>query len=234
MELANAKALQLAAGQTVRADIQIVRQTGVRLSGRVVQPAGDAPPPGTRRATMIYLTRKESGNLNPETRLASVDKERYEIADILPGAYDLTALTQEVTEGNPYGTPALGAARTVEVGTQELAGVDLTMRPLSETLATINYQEGCSPADLTIQLMGRMISTPQILAKAGAKSVTLPRLAPGNVRISVSTREPSPQGLRATSIRLGDREALQSGFAAPANGEALTITMGCNTAGGVR
>ncbi len=231
-DLSAAKLFQLAAGEEVRADIRIVQRSGVRLSGRAVSPPGESPQ-GSFRQTMLYV---QADAMSTGTTFNRVDRDQFEIPDLLPGRYTLTAVTRQTNSMNDsQGTLIYGASRSVDVGTQDITGLDLELKPLEEIQGTVAFGAGCTPTDLTIQLSGTMIFAPDVQLKGSEGRFALPRLAPGHVTLNIQPRSGGPRWFQPVSIRLGDRDVRQSGFDVPlAAGETLNITMGCSRMGGAR
>jgi hypothetical protein len=96
LDLASAKAIQVQAGQRVRADVQVVSQVGIRVSGRVTLPPHDPPPPGTQLSTHVHLM-TTGAFLARSSGDSSVTADRFEMADLLPGTYTVMAETEQMS-----------------------------------------------------------------------------------------------------------------------------------------
>jgi hypothetical protein len=231
VDLAGAKPLEIAVGQQARADIQIARLAGVRVSGRLIATDGDVSVSRRARITNLALVPEDStGYANgPFTS----GRESYSFEDVLPGRYTLLAVTFDAG-GDPFGgnrKPVLGMKRSIEIGDQEMDGVDLTLQPLADLSGTVTFQEGCAAVPVHVATwpqgpigFGRLEA---ITAPDG--SFVLPELAPGRFRVNVS----SPgQRVSVTSMKLGDRDVMKDGIDSPVQGgEPLRIEVGCNPGG---
>ena len=91
MDLASAKPIQLASGQQVRADIQVIKQAGVKVGGRVSVPSYE-PPPGMQVSTYVHLV-SSAALLGRPSAHTGVNQDRFEATDLMPGKYTVVALT---------------------------------------------------------------------------------------------------------------------------------------------
>ena len=131
----SARQLTLSAGKQARADIQILNRTGVAVKGHIyglpAQPADGAIP---TMMTRLMLTPAQSDvmNANPPSVNAQTD---YQFTDILPGKYTLLVETDS-RGADPMAMnqkPVYGLVKEVEIGQQDMNGLDLTMRWTSTT-----------------------------------------------------------------------------------------------------
>lgn len=94
ISLESAKPLELAAGQLARADIQIARQAGVRVAGKLIKPAGavdsvvDIPGSGPRSFlyTNVSLVPAGSALMNANGPFTN-GQEDFVFQDVIPGKY---------------------------------------------------------------------------------------------------------------------------------------------------
>jgi hypothetical protein len=94
---AAAKAIEVAPGQRVRADIQIARTAGIRLTGQIVHsllPPGDS---GALVSTSVFM--RPEHDLTDNGPTGSVTGDRYEFTNVLPGTYTFFAVTHESHSG---------------------------------------------------------------------------------------------------------------------------------------
>ena len=147
---ASAKLLELAPGQQVRLEMQIVVQKGARVAGRLVLPVGV----NTRRLyTRVMLVPVQSETAISRG-LATNGKEDYEFKEVPPGKYDLLAFTgdggTDVMGGNQ--TFTYGHMRALEVGDGDMAGVDVPLQPLRDLPVTATFR-GCAPTRLRVSAL---------------------------------------------------------------------------------
>jgi hypothetical protein len=241
VDFSAAQGLELAAGQQARTDIQIVRQTGVRLSGHLILPSGPALAPAAYRYTSISLTPSPKVLLNSSGPYASAMQDEFELKDVLPGTYTLTATTREGFHDQPSGgkqRPIFGLSRQIVVGGADVNGLDLELLPLSDISGTVVFAEGCARLPVTVQVQIEPIAVVrrnQIVVDSTDGSFVLSGLSPGHITVS-AVQIPGRRGMiAASSIRLGAREVLDAGFDFPLNtDQALTVMMGCGQNGGAR
>lgn len=215
LDLASAKPIELAAGQQARADIRILRQSGVRVAGRLIGlPDGES-------FKIVSIVPQVDYTTIAHSPLAAVDGGRFEFPDVLPGKYRVIA-----SMGTPDGAFGgrieykLGATQDVEVTEHGLDGVELRLLPLRDVAGTVTWPEGCRPsAPVTVLATGE--NTRSLGAVGADGQFVLKSLAPGRIKIHM----PSP----ATSVLLDDQDISQAGFDYPFTGaETLHIAMPCN------
>jgi hypothetical protein len=110
---ASAKLVEVGPGQRVRADIQILVPNPVRLSGRLMIPPGVSPPSRASLQTNILLTPERDHN----SIWRAAGKDVYEVKDLVPGKYFLTAVTSvgPETQSDANFKPVFGLARAIEI-----------------------------------------------------------------------------------------------------------------------
>jgi hypothetical protein len=242
IDFSSAKALELTGGQQVRTDIQIVRQTGVRVSGRLILPSEPAPAPTAYRYTNVALTPSPKILLNSNGPFTNTNaaEDGFELKDVLSGTYILTAATREGFRDQPSGgdqKPIFGMTRQIVVGSSDMDGLDLELVPLRDVSGTVTFAEGCTRVPVTVlaQVDPIFIRPNHVVVDSADGSFVLSGLGPGRVTVSAS-QSGGPRGrTQATSIRLGESEVLDTGFEFPLKSDQpLTIDMGCGQNGGAR
>ncbi|MEI9975996.1 MAG: carboxypeptidase-like regulatory domain-containing protein [Ignavibacteriota bacterium] len=225
LDLASAKPIQLSAGQQVRADLQVIKQVGIKVGGRISVPSYE-PPPGTQISTYVHLVYR-GGSITRPTAHAPVVGDRFEAGDLLPGKYTVMALT---TQANSDRFDAdrkrlFGTTREIEVGERDVADLDLQLQPLPPLTGTVVFGEGCAAAPVPIHLtsagivgyfQGSSLSTAEGTFAFDAyppSSVTIGTTVPGKV-----------------AIFLGDREVPRGTFDYPTT-QPLRVAIKCSTGG---
>lgn len=235
LDLASAKPLELAAGEQARANIQIARQNGIHVAGRLIKPAGEESSSGSLLFTNIVLVSDQNYLTNANGPFTT-GREDYEFTDVLPGKYTLMALTRDATS-DPFGgnqKPLFGLVQPFEAGDRDMSGVDLALQPLRDLAGAVTFPEGCTPFPVRIDAYSRSpIAVGQAEAVSGADGkFVLHGLVPGKFTVSVSNSSGPGQPVRAASMRLGDRDVQKDGFEAPVSGdEPLRIDIPCGNSG---
>jgi hypothetical protein len=236
--LASAKPLELAAGQQVRADIQIVRQGGVRVAGRILGVRSEGAAPDSALYTNVMLVPENNPLLNANGPSAS-GRDEFELKSVLPGKYRLTAATYRSSTNWTGGMPKaeFGLMRDIEVGDNDMLGVDLTLQPLHDLAGIVTFHEGCKPFPIEIQVS----NTGPIFGEAAKArpgpdgKFVLSGIGPGISRVNIM--DPSYLGMAVPieSIRLGERDVQKNGIEVPYTGnETLSVSVKCNPARGIR
>jgi hypothetical protein len=213
------KPVELAEGKELRVDVQLIRQGGVKVSGRLLGPA--AAQPGLHVSVRVSAVSPGASN-----GFADVTGDGFAAADILPGKYVVEAgqyAAGDFTNQNPLAA----GRRTVDVGTEDVDGIDLTLAPTPDVEGTVVFESGCATTPVWIQLQGDPVSRPprDLLAGADGRFV-LQHLFPGKYKAYV--RPESASHAFATSAKLGDAEVLADGFEVSAETKGpLRITMSC-------
>lgn len=235
IDVSAATPLVLDAGQQLRADIQIARQSGSLLSGRISLPAGSPRAPNSFLITSISLrpVPKQVPNASDASTYSSGG--RFVIEDVLPGTYILTAMTFEKSYDAPvdtHGEPRFGLSRQIAITADEAPVFDLELLPLREIPGDLSFAPGCQrvPVNLMAETAnGRFTAFP--VDPADGRFV-LTRLQPGGVHVSAVPEPGSGIIISATSIRLGDQEVSRTGFDYPLQGDQLLhVTIGCGNGG---
>src|ERR1700722_18560279 len=78
---------------------------------------------------------------------ASVTGDGFTAWNVLPGKYTLLG------EHGADGDISAAIRRTIDVGTQDMAGIDLTLAPTPNLEATVAFESGCPAARVAIQLI---------------------------------------------------------------------------------
>jgi hypothetical protein len=235
LDMASAKPLALAAGQEARADIKLLSQSGVRVSGRLIRPPGAPANSGALLYTRVVLTPANHELLNPDTPFTN-GQDDFEFRDVLPGKYTLLALTEDASSDltGPNRQRLYGLMRDVVIGPQDMAGFDLALEPLQDLAGTVEFREGCVAAPVTVRLDG---SYP--LALGGLTTTTdaagrfvLREVPPGRFSV-VAGVTPNPRSMaRVSSMSRGSRDVLQEGLEAPIHGDQiLKIALDCGSQG---
>ena len=238
-----AKPIELAAVQTFQANIQIVRQAGVRVAGKLIRPPG-APDsvmtlPGNLSHSMLYtnitLVPRRNALLNAN-RPFTTGQEDYEFPDVLPGQYTLIALTRDAaTDLTGQAQKAVfGLTQEVEVGERAMPGFDLALQPLRDLAGAVSFGEGCKPVPLEIATTGfNQVGGGRGTAVSGADGrFVLTGMLSGHFGLSASWRASPGPGARVSSIRLGNRDVQKDGFDSPYSGDdTLRIAIACGASG---
>lgn len=225
--VATAQPIELAPGQQFRADIQIVRQTGVQISGRLISPLGASP---TGSANLALVPDHSSpANVSPFASSSQAGGE-FEFQDVLPGKYHLVALVREPSHELWQGPkPAWGVIRQVEVGDRDIEGLEVPLQPLGDLSGTVTFSEGCTavPVRVFVSGLNPVGSVSNQTASGADGAFVLKGLTPASLTISVTA---AGGWVQVTSVLLGDREVSKEGFDyPPANNQTLHVTMSCPT-----
>jgi hypothetical protein len=239
ISLGSAKPLELAAGQVARADIQILRQTGVRVAGKLLRPPGAADSvvniPGSGPHSFLYtnlsLVPEGSALMNSNGPFTN-GQEDFVFQDVIPGKYTLMALTRDAA-GDRSGLnqkPVFGLIREIVVGERDMDGFDLTLEPLRDLAGEVTFGDGCKPAPLDIRTNGfHMLAGGQVTAVSGTDGKFVLRgLTTGRLGVDVSSRMDPGLRVQVSSIRLGERDVQKNGLDVPYQGdETLRIAIDC-------
>ena len=212
------KPVAVAEGKELRVDLQIVSQGGVKVSGRIFGLAA-----ASGQYVSVFVLPLSSGASTASSW--TIGGDRFQATDLLPGKYLFQA--GQYAAGDSFRQNPLAAARrTVEVGTEDVDGIDLTLAPTPEVQGTVVFESGCAAAPVSIQLQGDSLSALRNLHVDADGRFVLQHLGPGKYKAYV--RPESPSNARATSAKLGDVEVLADGFEATAETKGpLRITMSC-------
>jgi len=212
------KPVDLAEGKELRADVRIVRQGGVKISGRIF--GLTAMPPGSYPSVFIRGMSPAASNVP-----VNVTGDRFTAADVLPGKYVVGV--GQYPAGDTYGQDLRAAARqTIEVGTEAVDGVDLTLAAAPELHGAVVFESGCAAAPVWMQLMGGLgtYAARNLQTDAGGRFAL--HLFPDKYKAYVGV-EGVPRA-SARSLKLSDAEVLADGFEVTAETTGpLRITMTC-------
>lgn len=230
LDLASARPLKPEAGQEVRADIQVLRRSGVSVSGHLlgVPTEGSPWPP----LTALRLDPVASDAVNPDTPFVQA-KGEFEFKDVLPGKYTLYAQTSEPLSDpqNPYNQrPLFGLVKEVEIGTQDIAGFDLTLEPMKSLSGAVEIAGDCSPAPKFVQLVARhaLGADPARAPLAADRTFQVPNVSTGRYDISVTSAEQPYNRIPLASAAKGARDVLKDGLESPWKDDGvLKITVSC-------
>ena len=212
------KLLELAEGKELRADVRLLRDGGVRVSGRIVGPAA---PVHTDSFESIHLW-----SLSPGTSdaYADVTGDRFTFWNVVAGQYFLDAGQHGADEPSDQNVLA-AARRVIQVGTEDMEGIDLTLAPTPNVEGAIVFEGGCAAVPVVIQVQSDSGLMRNFHAGSDGRLVWR-HAVPGKYRIYVR-----PEGLDrvfATSAKIGDAEVLTAGFEiTPETTEPLRIHMDC-------
>ena len=235
LDLASAKSLQVGAGQQVRADIQIARQTGVRVAGRLLKPTRDESAAASYSYTNVTLVPEQNSLANANGLFTISRSDRFELTDILPGKYRLLAVTRE--QHDVLGGDAkivLTAARLIEVADKDVEGLDIELQPSRDLLGVATFTEGCAqvPVRIEAHAFGPLASTVGSVVTGSDGKFVLSGFPPGHISLNISAIPAALSAARPISATLGDRDVLQDGFDYPFAADAvLRIVMGCANGG---
>jgi hypothetical protein len=237
----SAKQLTLSAGQQARADIQILNQTGVAVKGHIygvpAQPPDGSMPTMTTRL-MLAPAQSDVMNANPPSVNAQTE---YQFTDILPGKYTLFVETDS-RGADPIGMnqkPVYGLVKDVEIGQQDMNGLDLTLEPLKGLSGTAEFGESCGNRTTTVRLapQGRAsmgFGIRQLQAEIGPDGTfTLPAVPAGRFSIMLQGAGGLVAGpMRISSATKGGRDLLVDGLESPwADDAAVKLQIACQAAG---
>ena len=236
LDAASAGPISIATGQQTRVEVQIVAQRGVRVAGRLSLPPWQAPDPATRRYTRVSLT-----SAPPRTEVVpftTVSGDAFELDDIPPGAYTLTAITFDRRIDQPLGVGnrrnIFGVARQIEVGESDKAVLDLQLSVLPDISGTVTFANGC-PRSVVVLGGWDAAGNPAVPGQSDVNSAdgsfTLRGLVPGHIFLNPMRRFDGGVAdfdTHWTTVRLGDRDIKTTGFDYPPSGnEPLRIEIGC-------
>lgn len=225
LDAASAKPIQVSAGQQVRADIQVIRQEGLRLTGRVTVPPYDAPP-GLRVSTSVSMIATSEVPSRPSYG-SGVKDGRFEVDDLLPGKYTLVAQTRQMGADGRLQKSIFGMSREVEIGYRDVTDLDLELQPLVEVTGKVTFAEGCSSGPVPVHLRGGGFF--------GIQEYSAVSTPDGS--FAFGTFPPSPLFISAgppgtATVFLGDRDITKTGFDYPAPApQPLRIVLNCSTGG---
>lgn len=215
-DLAKAKPIELPQGGAAQADIRIMRQAGVRLSGQVVAAAGVSVP----LDSVLVELNPDYPSVLPSWRSAVKDG-KFQFDNLLPGRYDLALSGQD-----------FGASQQVQVPSGGLDNVIVELRPLRDLHGTVTFAPGCATGQVHLYAFG---STSARRNRADVEThgpFKLTGLLPGRLRINLFVRQYTRH---ASAMTLGEKDVLNQLIDyPPAGDEPLNITIGCAADGSER
>jgi hypothetical protein len=219
LDPASAKPLQLAPGQHFTADMEILRQAGVRVAGLITGPGTALLEMKNIYTHVILLPAETQGS--PSKRLfGTVTEGRFEIKDALPGKYELMLYAGQF---GLDGKLLFGQSKSIEVGRQDVEQLTIPLERLPEIPGVVTCEQGCPAAPVYISVGTH--DFPRVQATSAADGTfALPAMFPGHAVI-----DPLPGLISAT---LNGRDILKVGFDyPPAGGATLRLTMSCGNVG---
>jgi hypothetical protein len=230
LDQASAQPLNIEAGQQVRADIRILKQSGVSVSGQLL-----GLPASKSLYTRMALKPVNSNAVNPDSPFTSAEKD-FAFTDVLPGRYTLYAQTEDAMSDpvNPNRKPLFGLVKDVEIGSQDLAGFDLTLQPMKTLTGQVEVAGNCAlPA--YVQLQG---STPLGFGQvegpiASDGTFELTKVPAGRYNKVMVSRTENPLGpMSVVSAIKGSRDVVKEGLESPwQEDQILKIRVACSDQG---
>jgi Carboxypeptidase regulatory-like domain len=147
LDFGTATPIAAVAGRTVSsANIQLIDQAGVRISGQIVQPtSGDSIASSDDVRTLVGLEPLPAAGTSGML-LATVKGDRFEIKNVLPGKYTLNAVTME-RSGRPEARRELAAAiQIVDVGQMDLSAGAVALQPPHDLSGMVRFDPKCGPS----------------------------------------------------------------------------------------
>jgi hypothetical protein len=213
VKASQAEPVQLAEGEERRVDIQIVREGGVKVRGRILGVQG-----GEGARLSMDVTPLNSGG-----RIWHFDNidGRFEAPALLPGTYRFIASEGFSGEDGPVAV----ARRRVEVGSADLDGVDLELQPTVEITGSVAFGSGC-PAAPSVGSISEQSDqyTYQIRPDAGGL-FTLKHVIQGHYKTYVMAGAPAKAA--AASVKFGEAAGGDGFDVSAANTGPLRITISC-------
>ena len=228
IDFEHAKTLEVVAAKETRADVQILKQTGFHVAGRIQIP-GDSM--SAFRFARIILTPEPNYAINNSAFTAGNNDYRFD--NVAPGTYMLFAdIEKPSDEFNGSGKPIYGVKRRIEVRT-DLDSVDLEFTPIKDISGKVTFQEGCASRPLTINLTGASAlgPGPSEVTTHDDGSFTLSGLMPGSHKLIVRDTKMPGRMTWIASAHLGNRDVMQDGFdVLEAGNDRLEIVAACTPA----
>jgi hypothetical protein len=240
LDLESAKPIELAVGQKFRADIQVIRQAGVRVSGRLSAPPLAPASSGARIYHYLTLVPRDSLGGDPSSS-AQVRDQEFQFENVLPGRYYLKAAAYERSAesfDSRDWTPLYGILREVEVGSNDVVGLDLALQPLPDIEGTVDFASGCAAVPVTLQatpVLGSWISQRPYRVDSADGRFMLRGVALGPVRLLINLPYPSSQPYWVQAMTADGRDILNRDFETPLpNGASVKIIIGCSASRSAR
>lgn len=215
---ADAKEVAATPGKEVRADIRLIRGGGVKVAGRVTGVLENAPGRYTRVGLRHIPPATASGGS------ADVVAGSFVISDVLPGRYLIAAV--QYAPGSIGQSDVLSyGSRTIDVGDEDIAGIDLSLAPTPDITGEIVFQEGCRSAPVFIQIQSASYHH-EVHVIASDGRFVFRHLVPDRYNVYAVPDGAAP--LVPQSATLGGVDVLHTGFDITAGSTGpLRILMGC-------
>lgn len=230
LRASGATPITIAAGEEPRnLDLEIVRQRGVRVTGRLVFPSESRGKPYIHVFVSIWPDGVPGEMMPiPHAPMGTLDGhavDRFELTGVLPGKYVLHAEANGLVGGDVI-DQVLGGERTIEVADTHLDGIELALRPPVDLTGEVRFAENCPATPIMVEYAS-VVPVPGNRAHAipNAKgAVVFYRLFPGTYSFTTFVRDPH----FVASLKLGGSDAptdgLRIGDQPPAP---LQIVIGC-------
>jgi hypothetical protein len=228
LDIASAQRLKVEAGQQIRADIQILRQPGVSVSGHLL----GLPPPAASTGplfTGLTLVPKSRDAVNADSPFTQAQKE-FEFQDVLPGKYTIYAQTGDPLSDPTNPKPLFGLVKEVEIGPQDMAGLDLTLEPVKGLSGTVQIAGPCSTAPKFVQLQGHgpFSREPALAPIAADHTFELQNVPTGRYDLWVTGADQPYERIPLAAATKGSRDVLKDGLESPwKDDDVLKITVAC-------
>ncbi len=233
LDFKSARPLELAVGQSIRADVRVKRLAGVRVSGRLSAPPSAPELDDTRTQYRVTLVPPHSRGGDPSPT-AEVRNREFTFENVLPGKYYLRATVSERSEDrfdDTDWTPLYGILREVEVGSNDVTGLDLVLQPLPEIEGKVDFASGCAAVPVTLQVMpvgSSYISQRPLKVDSAGGRFTLRGVPLGLVRLWASPHYPPAQPYWVQAVTLDGRDIRNQDFETPLpTGASVKITVVC-------
>jgi hypothetical protein len=202
VDAGQALAVNVEPGSDLRGiDFQMVRVHAVRVHGHVTNPGG--------LFTMVSLQPSGQGS-GGQARDAVVSKGEFELADVLPGAYWLSAVSGGLDSASRSIT-----RRMVQIGDQDIDDLQLALGAGQKLTGRLVAPDGRSlPQGLIVLLESRVPGDQQANAIGQVTSdgtFGMRDVAPGDYDVMIGSVEASDDDLYLASIKMGEADALADG-----------------------
>jgi hypothetical protein len=218
LRAASARPVAVAAGQEVsRIDIQLIRQAGVRVSGRVAKPADSPQGHSTWLVnTNVLAWWPNAPSVRGDVSPGDAGTGAFDLKNVPPGRYLVEALTIDNTDlGHPR--TLLAGRRTIEVRDKNVDGVEIAMQAPVDIQGEVFFDENCPavPVSIVPSVESRLAAIARQFTSATAGRFTLTGLVRARYTLAIGPQPPRTlAGYRysVASARLGEREVLRNGF----------------------
>lgn len=194
-------ALNVEPGAELRGiDFRMVRTSAVRVSGRVTGPTG--------LFTAIGLDPSQQDEVGEGRNAVVTPKGEFELEDVLPGAYWLTATAGGLDSASRFVT-----RRLVQVGDQDVEGIQLALGAGQTLTGRLIAPEGRQlPRGLVVVLQSRDGNQAGGFGQVAADGAfSLRNVGPGDYDAVLGSTESADDDLYISAMRMGDTDALADG-----------------------